>query len=59
MTSSKKSFYLRSIAEKLRHYKSYGSQILSKENGKTLLQCEGEFEGAPLFLNIMQELQIK
>ncbi len=46
MTSSKKSFYLRSIAEKLRHYKSYGSQILSKENGKTLLQCEGEFEGA-------------
>ena len=46
MASSKKSFYLRSIAEKLRHYKSYGSQILSKENGKTLLQCEGEFEGA-------------
>ena len=46
MTSSKKSFYLRSIAEKLRHYKSYGSQILSKENGKTLLQCEAEFEGA-------------
>ena len=46
MASSKKSFYLRSIAEKLRYYKSYGSQILSKENGKTLLQCEGEFEGA-------------
>ena len=46
MASSKKSFYLRSIAETLRHYKLYGSQILSKENGKTLLQCEGEFEGA-------------
>ena len=46
MDSDKKSYYLRSIAKKLREYKVYGSQILSKENGKTLLQCEGEFEGA-------------
>tara|TARA_Y100001933_G_scaffold239766_1_gene264715 strand:- start:892 stop:2328 length:1437 start_codon:yes stop_codon:yes gene_type:complete len=46
MDPTRKSFYLRAIAIKLREYKSYGSQILSKENGKTLLQCEGEFEGA-------------
>ena len=46
MDPTRKSFYLRAIAKKLREYKSYGSQILSKENGKTLLQCEGEFEGA-------------
>ena len=46
MDPLRKSSYLRAIAKKLREYKSYGSQILSKENGKTLLQCEGEFEGA-------------
>ena len=46
MDSVKKSNFLRSIAKKLREYKVYGAQILSKENGKTLLQCEGEFEGA-------------
>ena len=37
---------MRSVAIKLRDYKKIGSQILSQENGKTIEQCEGEFEGA-------------
>ena len=41
-----KSKMMRLIASKLREYKKRGSIILSKENGKTLEQCEGEFEGA-------------
>ncbi len=41
-----KSEMMRSIASKLRKYKKSGSKILSQENGKTLEQCEGEFEGA-------------
>ena len=41
-----KSKMMRLIASKLRGYKKRGSIILSKENGKTLEQCEGEFEGA-------------
>ena len=46
MDTNKKANYLRLIAQKLREYKNYGAQILSNENGKTLKQCEGEFEGA-------------
>ncbi len=46
MDSVIKSQIMRSIASKLREYKKHGSKILSQENGKTLEQCEGEFEGA-------------
>ena len=41
-----KSNLMRSIASKLRKYKKIGSQLLSLENGKTINQCAGEFEGA-------------
>ena len=37
---------MRNIALKLRDYKDEGSILLSKENGKTIEQCAGEFEGA-------------
>jgi len=41
-----KSNLMRLIASKLREYKTYGSKLLSKENGKSIEQCAGEFEGA-------------
>ena len=46
MDANLKSKMMRSIALKLREYKKSWSIILSKENGKTIEQCEGEFEGA-------------
>ncbi len=46
MNPELKSKIMRSIASKLRKYKISGSKILSEENGKTIEQCEGEFEGA-------------
>ena len=46
MDSKDKSKMMRSIAYKLREYKKEGSVLLSQENGKTLEQCEGEFDGA-------------
>ena len=46
MDSKNKSKMMRSIAYKLREYKKEGSVLLSQENGKTLEQCEGEFDGA-------------
>ena len=46
MDSSIKSNMMRSIASKIREYKEVGSKILSQENGKTIDQCAGEFEGA-------------
>ncbi len=41
-----KSKIMRDIASKLRKYKKQGGKLLSSENGKTISQCEGEFEGA-------------
>ena len=41
-----KSKIMRAIASKLREYKHEGGKLLSKENGKTITQCEGEFNGA-------------
>ncbi|MBI04926.1 MAG: aldehyde dehydrogenase [Pelagibacteraceae bacterium] len=46
MDASIKSKKMRSIAAKLRDYKKRGALILSQENGKTIEQCEGEFDGA-------------
>jgi len=46
MDASLKSKKMRSIASKLREYKKKGGMILSQENGKTIEQCEGEFDGA-------------
>ena len=46
MDASLKSKKMRSIASKLREYKKRGGMILSQENGKTIEQCEGEFDGA-------------
>ena len=46
MDASLKSKKMRSIASKLREYKKRGASILSQENGKTIEQCEGEFDGA-------------
>ena len=41
-----KSKKMRLIALKLRDNKKRGALILSQENGKTIEQCEGEFDGA-------------
>jgi len=46
MDASLKSKKMRAIASKLREYKKRGAKILSQENGKTIEQCEGEFDGA-------------
>ena len=46
MDASLKSKKMRAIASKLREYKKRGAIILSQENGKTIEQCEGEFDGA-------------
>ena len=46
MDSKKKSKIMRAVASKLREYKHEGGKLLSKENGKTIAQCEGEFTGA-------------
>ena len=46
MDASLKTVMMRSIATKLRENKKNGALILSQENGKTVEQCEGEFEGA-------------
>ena len=46
MDAKDKSRMMRNIALKLRDYKNEGSILLSKENGKTIDQCAGEFEGA-------------
>ena len=45
MDASLKTVMMRSIATKLRENKKNGAMILSQENGKTVEQCEGEFEG--------------
>lgn len=46
MDAAEKSKMMRFIASKLREYTAYGSKLLSKENGKSIEQCVGEFEGA-------------
>ena len=46
MDAVDKANMMRAIAVKLRHYKKIGAEILSKENGKTVDQCGGEFDGA-------------
>ncbi len=46
MDAAVKSKMMREISSKLRAYKKKGARILSQENGKTIEQCEGEFEGA-------------
>tara|TARA_B100000953_G_scaffold300063_1_gene302704 strand:- start:1235 stop:2671 length:1437 start_codon:yes stop_codon:yes gene_type:complete len=46
MDAKDKSKMMRSIASKLREYKKEGSELLSQENGKTIEQCAGEFDGA-------------
>ncbi len=46
MDASYKAKMMLSIATKLREYKKIGAKILSLENGKTIEQCEGEFDGA-------------
>ena len=46
MNAQEKSRMMRAIAAKLRERKDEGGIILSQENGKTVAQCIGEFEGA-------------
>ena len=46
MDAKDKSMMMRAIANKLREKKDEGGKILSQENGKTIAQCIGEFEGA-------------
>ena len=46
MDAKEKSIMMRAIANKLREKKDEGGKILSQENGKTVAQCIGEFEGA-------------
>ena len=46
MNAQEKSRMMRAIAAKLRERKDEGGKILSQENGKTIAQCIGEFEGA-------------
>ena len=46
MNAQEKSRMMRAIAAKLREKKDEGGKILSQENGKTVAQCMGEFEGA-------------
>ena len=46
MNAQEKSRMMRAIAAKLREKKVEGGKILSQENGKTVAQCIGEFEGA-------------
>ena len=46
MDAKKKSEMMRAIASKLREYKNEGGKLLSKENGKSISQCESEFSGA-------------
>ena len=46
MDAKEKSIMMTAIANKLREKKLEGGGILSQENGKTLAQCVGEFEGA-------------
>ena len=46
MNAQEKSRMMRAIATKLREKKDQGGKILSQENGKTVAQCIGEFEGA-------------
>jgi len=46
MNAQEKSRMMRAIATKLREKKDVGGKILSQENGKTVAQCIGEFEGA-------------
>ena len=46
MNAQEKSRMMRAIAAKLREKKDQGGKILSQENGKTVAQCIGEFEGA-------------
>ena len=46
MNAQEKSNMMRAIAAKLREKKDEGGKILSQENGKTVAQCIGEFEGA-------------
>ena len=46
MDAQDKSKMMRLIASKLRKCKKEGGILLSKENGKTIEQCESEFEGA-------------
>lgn len=53
-----KSNLMRLIASKLREYKTYGSKLLSKENGKSIEQCAGEFEGAVFGVGIIAYMEV-
>ncbi len=46
MDPKAKSKMMRSIAYKLREYSKEGGEILSQENGKTIIQCISEFKSA-------------
>ena len=46
MDPKDKSKMMRAVANKLRDYKEIGGKLLSQENGKTIKQCIGEFDGA-------------
>ena len=46
MDEKEKSKMMRNIAEELRNFSKEAAVLLSRENGKTIEQCEGEFIGA-------------
>ena len=46
MDEKEKSKMMRNIAKELRNYSKEAAVLLSRENGKTIEQCEGEFIGA-------------
>ena len=46
MDKNEKSKMMRNIAKELRNYSKEAAVLLSRENGKTIEQCEGEFIGA-------------
>ena len=46
MDEKQKSKMMRNIAEELRNFSKEAAVLLSRENGKTIEQCEGEFIGA-------------
>ena len=59
MDAKEKSIMMTAIANKLREKKLEGGRILSQENGKTLAQCVGEFEGAANTFDFYAGLLIK
>ena len=46
MDEKEKSKMMRNIAKELRNFSKEAAVLLSRENGKTIEQCEGEFIGA-------------